>query len=139
MTQQVVFDTLGDVMSQLRRLPDVLAVITARRDGVVLASNVSRNSDTRKVASMGASIVGTSEMAVGELHQGGFRVVMVESDEGIVVGVGAGEEAILIALIKGYSNIGLTLLNMKESAKKIQESLDSPEGGEALEALARGL
>jgi predicted regulator of Ras-like GTPase activity (Roadblock/LC7/MglB family) len=133
----LVDGTLNQIIAQLRRLPDVLAVIIARRDGLVIASNLSRRSNPKKVAAMAASIVGTSEMAVGELEQGTFREVMVESDEGTVLGIGAGEEAILIALVRKDANVGLVLLNLERSANEIREFLDSTDGRDFLDGSTR--
>jgi len=127
-----VFETLNQVIAQLRRLPDVLAVVIARRDGVVIAYNLSKRSDPRKVAAMAAAIVGTSEAAVGELGQGNFKEVMVESEVGRVLGLGAGEEAILIALVRRDANVGLVLLNMEKCAAQIEEVLHTQDGEEML-------
>lgn len=130
--------TLDEVLAQLRRLSEVLAVIVAQRDGLVIASNSSRRLEPRKLAAMAASIVGTSEMAVSELEQGAFREVMVESDDGSVLGVGAGEEAILIALVRRDANVGLVLLSLKRSAKEIEGFLSTDEGKEILRGLHGG-
>jgi hypothetical protein len=129
---------LDEVLAQLRRLSEVLAVIVAQRDGLVIASNSSRRLEPRKLAAMAASIVGTSEMAVSELEQGAFREVMVESDDGSVLGVGAGEEAILIALVRRDANVGLVLLSLKRSAKEIEGFLSTDEGKEILRGLHGG-
>jgi len=130
--------TLDEVLAQLRRLSEVSTVIVAQRDGLVIASNSSRRLEPRKLAAMAASIVGTSEMAVSELEQGAFREVMVESDDGTVLGVGAGEEAILIALVRRDANVGLVLLSLKRSAKEIEGFLSTEEGTEILRGLRGG-
>ena len=115
-----------------------MAVIVAQRDGLVIAANSSRRLEPRKLAAMAASIVGTSEMAVSELEQGAFREVIVQSDDGTVLGVGAGEEAILIALVKRDANVGLVLLSLKRSAKEIEGFLSTEEGTEILRGLRGG-
>jgi predicted regulator of Ras-like GTPase activity (Roadblock/LC7/MglB family) len=130
--------TLDEELAQLRRLSEVMAVIIAQRDGLVIASNSSRRLEPRKLAAMAASIVGTSEMAVSELEQGAFKEVMVESDDGTVLGVGAGEEAILIALVRQDANVGLVLLSLKKSAKEIEEFLSTGEGKELLRGIRGG-
>lgn len=130
--------TLDEALAQLRRLSEVLAVIVAQRDGLVIAANSSRRLEPRKLAAMAASIVGTSEMAVSELEQGAFREVIVQSDDGTVLGVGAGEEAILIALVKRDANVGLVLLSLKRSAKEIEGFLSTEGGKEILRGLHGG-
>lgn len=130
--------TLDEALAQLRRLSEVLAVIVAQRDGLVIASNSSRRLEPRKLAAMAASIIGTSETAVSELEQGAFREVMVQSDDGTVLGVGAGEEAILIALVGRDANVGLVSLSLKRSAKEIEKFLSTAGGKELLESLHGG-
>ncbi len=87
---------------------------------------------------MAASIIGTSEMAVGEMEQGGFREVIVESDEGTVLGIGAGEEAILVVLVRRDANLGLILLNMKKCAAGLKDFFESDEGTGMLVAMSGG-
>jgi len=118
---------LTELMEEICRLPHVVAVVIARRDGVVIASNLTGRANPNAVAAMAASIVGTSEMVVGELDQGKLVEVVVESVRGQLLGIGANEEAILVLVTKREANLGLVLLNIDKYSKKLSRIIESRE------------
>ena len=118
---------LNVLMDELCRQPHVVAVVIARRDGVVIASNLGGKANPSLVAAMAASIVGTSEMVVGELDQGKLVEVVVESVKGQLLGIGANEEAILVIVTKREANVGLVLLNIEKYSKEISRVISCKE------------
>jgi len=121
----VLAEKLNNILAELRRIPDVPSVLIVRKDGTVIAANTPGKTNQNKVASMVAGIASTSELAVGELDQGEFQEVLVETQDGRVLGVGAGEDAILVALVKKESNIGLILLTLKKYAAEVARIVSS--------------
>src|SRR5437773_675969 len=153
---------LQTVLAELRRLPGILGVTIARRDGILIAHSLPKNMDPKKIAAMAAAIVGTSEMAAVEmglgifsqsivdthtgpegvdpkivaamtaaivgtsematiqLSQGRFVRAIVESDHGKLLSLGAGEEALLVALVYDDANLGLVLMAMERAAKQVE-------------------
>jgi len=110
-------------MDDLKRLADIVAVAIARRDGMIIAHDLPRNVDPRKAAAMTAAIVGTSEMAARELGQGKFLQAIVDSELGKMLSTGAGEEALLVTLVRPEANMGLVLLGVERAAHRIAEIL----------------
>lgn len=110
---------LEKILKELKRIGDIIGSAIVRRDGLLIASDMSAKVDTRAIAAMSAAIVGTSETSSKELDIGEFNQVVVNASEGQYVCIGAGEEAILISLLKKEVNLGLVLLEMERSAKKI--------------------
>ena len=117
---------LQTVLAELRRLPGILGVTIARRDGILIAHSLPKNMDPKKIAAMAAAIVGTSEMATIQLSQGRFVRAIVESEQGKLLSLGAGEEALLVALVYDDANLGLVLMAMERAAKQVEEILRSP-------------
>src|SRR5438445_12083513 len=72
------------------------------------------------VAAMTAAIVGTSERATIQLAQGRFVRAIIESDHGKLLSLGAGEEALLVALVYDDANLGLVLMAMERAAKQVE-------------------
>jgi predicted regulator of Ras-like GTPase activity (Roadblock/LC7/MglB family) len=107
------------IMTELRRVPDVLAVAVARRDGILIAPDLPRGVDPKKVAAMSAVLVGTSEYAARELGQGRFLQCIVDTDQGKILSTGAGEEALLVTLVRPAANLGLILLAVEKAARKL--------------------
>ncbi len=112
---------LEDVLKELEKIGDIIGSAIVRRDGLLIASGLPSEVNARAVAAMAAAIVGTSETSTKELEIGEFQQVVVNASEGQYVVIGAGEEAILIALLRKNANIGLILLEMEKAAKKIEK------------------
>jgi len=91
---------LQAVLAELRRVPDILGATIARRDGILIASALAKSMDPRKIAAMAAAIVGTSEMAATEMGLGVFNQSIVDTHIGKLLATGAGEEAILITMVR---------------------------------------
>ena len=118
------------VIEELRRIPDVLAIAVARRDGILVALDLPRGVDGRKVAAMSAALVGTSEYASQELGQGKFLQCIVDTDRGRILSTGAGEEALLVTLVRPGANLGLVLLSVERAAKKLATLFHGTTAGE---------
>ncbi|TLZ51520.1 MAG: hypothetical protein E6K18_04740 [Methanobacteriota archaeon] len=106
-------------MNDLRRLSDIVAIAIARRDGLIIAHDLPRDVDPKRTAAMTAAIVGTSEMAARELGHGKFLQAIVDSEFGKMLSTGAGEEALLVTLVRPEANMGLVLLGVERAAHRI--------------------
>src|SRR5439155_356740 len=120
---------LQSVLAELRRLPGILGVTIARRDGILIAHSLPKTMDPKKIAAMAAAIVGTAEMATIQLAQGRFVRAIVESDHGKLLSLGAGEEALLVALVYDDANLGLVLIALERAAKQVERILQDGGNG----------
>lgn len=107
------------IVADLHNVPDVIGAVVARRDGIVLAHDLPEGVDPRKIASMAAGIIGTSEIAATELGQGRFLQAIVDSLRVRVVSLGAGPEGVLVVLVRPEANIGLLLMVLGRAAREI--------------------
>lgn len=115
---------LEELLTQLASTGDIDASAIVRRDGLMIASNLPSKIDSRTIAAMSAALVGTAETCSSELQKGMFMQVIVESELGKIVSVGAGKLAILVCLVKPLGNLGLVLLSMSRTGKKIETILE---------------
>lgn len=118
-----VWERLERTIEALSRLSDIKAAAVVRRDGLVITHTLPDGVDPKVVAAMTAAIVGTSEMATVQLGQGRFERAIVESDGGKLLSVGAGEEALLVALVYQDANLGFVLMGMEKAAREVDEIL----------------
>lgn len=116
------------VLQDLRRVPDVLAAAVARRDGLIIAHSLPRSIDPKRIAAMAAAIVGTSELASDEIGQGPFLESIVESRSSKMLATGAGDEAILITLVRADANLGFILLNVGRAVESVSTILKEAAG-----------
>src|SRR3989304_9484828 len=108
---------LQAVLAELRRVPDILGATIARRAGTLIAPALAKSMDPRKSAAMAAAIVGTSEMAATEMGLGVFNQSIVDTHIGKLLATGAGEEAILITMVRNDANMGLVLLSVDRAVQ----------------------
>jgi len=118
---------LQGILAELRRLPAVLGATIARRDGILIAHALPKTMDPKKIAAMAAAIVGTSEMAVVEMGLGSFNSSIVDTQIGKMIATGAGEEAILVTMVRNEANMGLLLLSVDKAVQSITEILKAAE------------
>lgn len=123
------------VLQDLRRVPDVIAAAVVRRDGLMISHALPRSIDPKRIAAMAAAIVGTSELAAGEIGQGPFIESIVESQASKMLATGAGEEAILITLVRSDANLGFVLLKVNKAVASIISILHGT-GAPSVEARA---
>lgn len=118
---------LQSVLAELRRLPDILGAAIARRDGILIAHALPKTMDPKKIAAMAAAIVGTSEMAAVEMGLGLFNQSIVDTRVGKMMATGAGEEAILVTMLRNEANMGLILLSVDKAVQSIAVLLEAQE------------
>ena len=112
-------EDLKKILDEFESTGDVTGSAVVRRDGLMIISNLPKDVNSKAVAAMAAAIVGTGETASKELNIGELNQVVVESASGKLISIGAGPNAIFTALVKAKANMGLILMNMERSAKKI--------------------
>lgn len=113
------------VLQELRRIPDVIAVALARRDGLLIAHLLPKNMDPKRIAAMAAAIVGTSEMAAGEMGLGPFFQSIVDSEKVKMLATGAGEEGILVTIVRSDANMGFVLLSVGKAIQSIADLMEA--------------
>ncbi len=79
--------------------------------------------DSPQVAAMAATLVAISEKVLQRLARGDIDRLLIEGDDGALVVVPAGNEAALAVLVNKNVKMGITLLALKRTAKKIAEVL----------------
>jgi uncharacterized protein len=123
-----LWQNLEATIEDLSNVSDIRAACVVRRDGLVITHTLPEGIDPRVVAAMTAAIVGTSEMATIQLNQGRFARAIIESDEGKLLSTGAGEEALLVALVYKDANLGLVLMAMERAARAVDEIMSRGDG-----------
>lgn len=118
-----LWERLEETIDELSHVTDIKSAAVVRRDGLVVTHTLPDGVDPRIVAAMTAAIVGTSEMATVQLSQGRFVRAIVESEEGKLLSMGAGDEALLVALVYDDANLGLVLMAMERAAAQVEAIL----------------
>lgn len=110
---------IEEVLRELKKIGGIDASAIVTRDGLLAASDISGGVDAETFAAMSASMVGAAETAMNEVKAGNPSRVIVESATAKIISVGAGPTALLVVLTKRDAPLGLVLLKMGETARKI--------------------
>ena len=72
---------------------------------------------------MSATMLSAAETATNELNKGSAKRVIVESEYCRLIIIGSGPKSLVVALTAANSGLGLILVELKKSARKIDEML----------------
>ena len=101
--------------------PDIGASAVVSLDGLIMASALPSDVEEERVAAMSAALLSLGERTTEELRNGHFEQLFIKGDDGYVVLMNAGSEAVLTVLAGKNAKLGLLFLDMKRSAQKIGE------------------
>jgi predicted regulator of Ras-like GTPase activity (Roadblock/LC7/MglB family) len=108
------------MMSRLRDLrvstPDIEASALVSVDGLIIASDLAADVEEDRVSAMSAAMLSLGERIAGELGRGMLDQVYIRGDNGYVILMSVGEEAVLTALARKDAKLGLVFLDMRRAA-----------------------
>ena len=115
------------LVARLRELqassPDIEASAVVSVDGLSIASALPQGIEEDRVSAMSAAMLSLGERIAAELGRGGLEQVFIKGEEGYVVLMAVGEEAVLTALARGGAKLGLIFLDMRRAAEDIARLL----------------
>jgi len=96
--------------------PDIEASAVVSVDGLVIASALPPDVEEDRVSAMSAAMLSLGERIAGELGRGSLDQVYIKGNNGYVVLMAVGEEAVLTVLARKEAKLGLLFLDMKRAA-----------------------
>jgi len=114
-------EDIGSVLNELlERAPgDITGAALLRPDGLMIASVLSQDTDEKRLAAMGAAIVGTSQRTCDELSRGDLGEIIIEGNMGKATFSFAGSKGILAVLSPKEVNLGLVLMEVERTSEEI--------------------
>jgi len=108
------------MMSRLRDLrvstPDIEASAVVSVDGLIIASDLPADVEEDRVSAMSAAMLSLGERIAGELGRGLLDQVYIRGDNGYVILMSIGEDAVLTSLARQEAKLGLVFLDMRRVA-----------------------
>lgn len=114
---------LEKILNELLSLGGVEACAVASRDGLLIFSNAELKEHAETFAAMSATMLGAAETATTELGKGIPERIIVESNSGRIIAIGAGSKALLILMTEPEAGLGLILIEAAKAAEKIKEAM----------------
>ncbi len=111
------------MVDRLRELhassPDTEASAVISVDGLTIASALPQGVEEDRVSAMSAAMLSLGERIATELGRGSLEQVYIKGEKGYVVLMSVGKEAVLTALAREHSKLGLILLDMRRAAEDL--------------------
>jgi predicted regulator of Ras-like GTPase activity (Roadblock/LC7/MglB family) len=113
------------MMSRLRDLrvstPDIEASAVVSVDGLIIASDLPSDVEEDRVSAMSAAMLSLGERIAGELGRGLLDQVYIRGDNGYVILMSVGEEAVLTVLSRKDAKLGLVFLDMRRATADLTQ------------------
>ena len=111
------------MVERLRELqassPDIEASAIVSVDGLSIASSLPQDVEEDRVSAMSAAMLSLGERIASELGRGSLDQVYIKGEDGYVVLMAVGEEAVLTALAHKNAKLGLIFLDMRRAVEDI--------------------
>jgi uncharacterized protein len=115
---QLMVEKLRDLQASS---PDIEASAVVSVDGLTIASALPQYVEEDRVAAMSAAMLSLGERIASELGRGILDQVYIKGENGYVVLMSVGEDAVLTALAREQAKLGLILLEMRRAALSLSE------------------
>jgi len=103
--------------------PDVEASAVVSVDGLTMASALPPQVEEDRVAAMSAAMLSLGERIANELGRGNLDQVYIKGENGFVVLMSVGKEAVLTVLARKQARLGLLFLDMRRATEDLAELL----------------
>jgi len=118
------FEQMNHILKTLvANTPDLEGAATVSLDGLILASVLPAGTDEDRVSAMAAALLSLGERTAQELQRGTLEQVYVRGDNGYIILMAAGPEAVLEVIAGGGAKLGMVLLDMKRAAQEVSRLL----------------
>jgi len=101
--------------------PDIEASAVVSVDGLIIASALPTEVEEDRVSAMSAAMLSLGERISSELGRGNLEQVYIKGVEGYVILTSIGSEAVLTALARQNSKLGLVFLEMRRAAVDLEQ------------------
>jgi len=113
-------ETLDGILKKLlAAIPEVKAAAIVSAEGLPIASALPQGVDETRIAAMTAALLSLSERAVIEMEKGLFEQLYVRGDQGYLLVLQAGPNAVLTVSTTKDVRLGLIFLDCKRTTEKI--------------------
>lgn len=97
------------------------AIVTM--DGITLVAKLPSDADPDRMGAIAGTMQGVAERAMRDLASGRTEELIVKGEQGMLMVLGAGAEAVLAVTMPGNGNLGMARLEAREAARQVTHIL----------------
>jgi len=115
-------ESMTKILKELQKgTPDIEASAIVSVDGLIMASALPQDVEEDRVAAMSAAMLSLGERTAQELNRGKLDQVFIHGEDGYVLLMNAGEDAVLTTLVTKDAKLGLIFLDMKRAVDELEK------------------
>jgi uncharacterized protein len=115
---ELMVDRLRDLQSTT---PEIEASAVVSVDGLIMASSLPAGVEEDRVSAMSAAMLSLGERIASELGRGSVEQVYIKGDDGYVILMSVGDEAVLTTLVREGAKLGLIFIDMRRTADDLEK------------------
>jgi len=112
-------EMMVDRLRELQQTEGIEASAVVSVDGLIIASALPAGVEEDRVSAMSAAMISLGERIASELRRGMLEQVYIKGENGYVILMAVGEEAVLTVLGTKEAKLGLVFLEMGRAAKDL--------------------
>ncbi len=117
-------EALRNILGQLNATSaDIQASAVISTDGLMMAALLPQGLDQDRVGAMSAALLSLGTRVARELERGIPEQVLVKGDNGYVLMLQAGDDAVLTVLASNQAKLGLIFLDARRAAQSMAQVL----------------
>jgi predicted regulator of Ras-like GTPase activity (Roadblock/LC7/MglB family) len=118
-------ERLSASLKKVVAVSGVAGAAIVARNGLLIASELPRDVDERRLGAMTATMMGAVETTGVTLNKGSVRRVIAEVEHATIVSMGAGPKALIVCTAENSVNLGMLMLEMEEQASQVRAILET--------------
>ena len=112
-------EMMVDRLRELQQTEGIEASAVVSVDGLIMASALPAGVEEDRVSAMSAAMISLGERIASELGRGVLEQVYIKGENGYVILMAVGEEAVLTVLANEKAKLGIVFLDMGRAAKDL--------------------
>lgn len=113
-------EKMNSILRDLRSgLQEVEAAVLISSDAMALASDITDEADEDMIGALSASVLSMGERAAQDLKRGVLEQVYIKGDQGYLLLVHCGPDALLSLLVKPEAKLGVVFMEAKRTAEDL--------------------
>jgi len=113
---ELLVDRIRDLQAST---PDIEASAIVSVDGLIMASALPASVEEDRVSAMSAAMLSLGERIASELGRGMLNQVYIKGNDGYVILMSVGEDAVLTVLARKEAKLGLVFLDMRRTVEDL--------------------
>ena len=113
-------EKMNSILRDLRAaLQEIEAAVLISSDAMALASDISDEADEETIGALSASVLSMGERASRDLKRGVLEQVYIKGDQGYLLLVHCGPDALLSLLVKPEAKLGVVFMEAKCTTEEL--------------------